>query len=86
MSENKKLLLTLKIERGFWIGTQLAILVFTFSLIGNAYGWLLSLGITGILFVCQSFIVKRIYNLKRCINMIPMLELIADKLKKDDKK
>ena len=79
----------LEAERGFYILTNLAFIALNCFLLSNAYGLWVGIGLSVILGIMQKFLILRIYNLKRSISMVKMIDLwvklIDKEVKKDDK-
>ena len=76
----------LQAERGFYILTQLAFLALNGFLLANAYGILVGIGLSLVLAIIQKFLILRIYNLKRSISMVKMINLWAKMIDKEVKK
>ena len=79
----------LQAERGFYILTNLTFIGLNCFLLSNAYGLWVGIGLSVILGIIQKFLILRIYNLKRAISMVKMIDLwakmIVKEVKKDDK-
>lgn len=75
-------------ERGFYILTNLAFIALNCFLLSNAYGLLVGIGLSLVLGIIQKFLILRIYNLKRAISMVKMInawsKMIDKEVKKDD--
>lgn len=76
----------LQVERSFYILTNLTFIGLNCFLLANAYGIWVGIGLSLVLAIIQKFLILRIYNLKRAISMVKMIDLWAKMMEKDSKK